>query len=101
MLRWTAEANGMMTLRTFSSGLATIPAATGWLMADLGEALGKQALFIKQSPQKLKALREHALAANGSGRYCRKCRTPVRSSARAGYGGLVGDQQVNKGSTLK
>ena len=30
-------------------------------MADLGEARGKQELFTRQSPQKLKALREHAL----------------------------------------
>ena len=30
-------------------------------MADLGEARGKQELFTKQSPQKLKVLREHAL----------------------------------------
>ncbi|MGH7767563.1 MAG: Fic family protein [Candidatus Binatia bacterium] len=30
-------------------------------MADLGEARGKQELFTKQSPQRLKVLREHAL----------------------------------------
>jgi Fic family protein len=30
-------------------------------LADLGQALGKQELFTRQSPQKLKALREHAL----------------------------------------
>jgi hypothetical protein len=30
-------------------------------LADLGEARGKQELFTKQSPQRLKALREHAL----------------------------------------
>lgn len=32
-----------------------------WYLADLGEARGKQELFTKQSPQKLKVLREHAL----------------------------------------
>src|SRR6266581_8195510 len=38
-----------------------IPTTTGWYLADLGQALGKQELFTKQSPQKLKVLREHAL----------------------------------------
>jgi len=41
--------------------MATIPAATGWYLADLGEARGKQEPFTHQSPQKLKVLREHAL----------------------------------------
>src|SRR5260370_762983 len=50
-----------MTLRQFSAKPETIPAATGWYLADLGVALGKQELFTKQSPQKLKVLREHAL----------------------------------------
>jgi Fic family protein len=39
----------------------TVPTATAWYLSDLGEARGKQALFTKQSPQRLKALREHAL----------------------------------------
>jgi hypothetical protein len=30
-----------MTLRQFSAKPETIPAATGWYLADLGEALGK------------------------------------------------------------
>jgi Fic family protein len=51
----------MMTLRKMTQGLDSIPAATGWYLADLGEARGKQELFVKQSPQKLKVLREHAL----------------------------------------
>jgi Fic family protein len=50
-----------MTLRKFSLTLEDIPAATSWFLADLGEAKGKQDLFTKQSPQKLKVLREHAL----------------------------------------
>ena len=32
-----------------------------WYLADLGEARGKQELFTRQSPQKLKLLRENAL----------------------------------------
>ena len=51
----------MMTLRQFTHGLDVIPAVTSWYLADLGEARGKQELFTKQSPQRLKALREHAL----------------------------------------
>ncbi|MBI3940336.1 MAG: Fic family protein [Acidobacteria bacterium] len=50
----------MMTLRQFSAGLKSVPAATTWYLADLGEARGKEELFSKQSPQKLKVLREHA-----------------------------------------
>ena len=34
---------------------------TAWYLADLGEARGKQELFTRQSLQKLKLLREHAL----------------------------------------
>ena len=51
----------MMTLRKIVAGLESIPPSTSWSLADLGEALGKQALFTRQSPQRLKVLREHAL----------------------------------------
>ena len=51
----------MKTLEQFASKPETIPASTSWYLADLGEARGKQELYTKQSPQKLKVLREHAL----------------------------------------
>lgn len=51
----------MKTLQQFSEGLETLPATISWYLADLSEAKGKQELFTKQSPQKLKSLREHAL----------------------------------------
>ena len=51
----------MKTLQQFASKPETIPASTSWYLADLGEARGKQELFTKQSPQRLKVLREHAL----------------------------------------
>ena len=51
----------MTTLRQFSKKPEAIPAITSWFLADLGEARGKQELFTRQSPQKLKVLREHAL----------------------------------------
>ena len=51
----------MMTLRQFKSKPETIPAAASWYLADLGEARGKQELFTRQSPQRLKVLRENAM----------------------------------------
>src|SRR5437764_1822991 len=51
----------MMTLRQFLEQAPAIPAATSWYLADVTQALGKQELFTKQAPQKLRALREHAL----------------------------------------
>ena len=51
----------MMTLRQLSHKPESIPASTSWYLADLGEARGKQELFTKQAPQKLKVLRENAM----------------------------------------
>jgi Fic family protein len=51
----------MMTLKQFSSGLDAVPVATSWYLADIGEAKGKQELYTRQSPQRLKSLKEHAL----------------------------------------
>jgi Fic family protein len=51
----------MMTLRQLAAEPPAIPARTGWYLADLGESKGKYELYTRQSPQKLKALREHAL----------------------------------------
>jgi Fic family protein len=51
----------MMTLRQLAAEPLTIPTRAGWYLADLGEAKGKYELFTRQSPQKLKVLREHAL----------------------------------------
>jgi Fic family protein len=51
----------MSTLHLFRSPPPAVPTATAWYLSDLGEAKGKQDLFTRQAPQKLKALREHAL----------------------------------------
>lgn len=51
----------MMTLRQLSAEPPTLPMRTTWYLTDLAEARGKQELFTRQSPQKLKVLREHAL----------------------------------------
>jgi hypothetical protein len=51
----------MMTFRQLSAEPTTLPTRTTWYLTDLAEARGKQELFTRQSPQKLKVLREHAL----------------------------------------
>lgn len=51
----------MMTLRQFRKGIHSIPLSTTWYLTDLGVALGSQELYTRQSPQRLKTLREHAL----------------------------------------
>ncbi|MGA2854325.1 MAG: Fic family protein [Verrucomicrobiota bacterium] len=51
----------MMTLRQLAAEPPTLPTRTAWYLTDLAEARGKQELFTRQSPQKLKVLREHAL----------------------------------------
>lgn len=51
----------MTTLRVFQSPEFSIHPAAAWYLADLGEFRGKQELYTRQSPQRLKVLREHAL----------------------------------------
>ena len=51
----------MKALQLFSAKPETIPASTAWYIADLAEARGRQKLFTRQLPQRLRALREHAL----------------------------------------
>jgi Fic family protein len=49
------------TLMLFAGGALPVHPSAAWYLADLGEYRGKQELFTRQSPQRLKALREHAL----------------------------------------
>ncbi|MDX2033093.1 MAG: Fic family protein [Blastocatellia bacterium] len=51
----------MNTFRQFNQGPVSLPSTTGWHLADLGEARGRQDLYTRQSPQRLQSLREHAL----------------------------------------
>ncbi len=51
----------MMTLRQLAAEPPALPTRTTWYLTDLAEARGKQELLTRQSPQKLKVLREHAL----------------------------------------
>jgi len=57
----------MMTLSQLAAEPPTLPTRTAWYLTDLGEARGKQELFTRQSPQKLKVLREHVLICLGRG----------------------------------
>jgi len=50
-----------MTLRLFAAKPPDVSMSTAWYLADLAEAKGRQDLFTRQSPQRLKALREHAM----------------------------------------
>jgi Fic family protein len=51
----------MNTIEFFLNELKSIPIAAAWNLSRLSEAKGKQELFSRQSPQKLKTLKEHAL----------------------------------------
>src|SRR2546422_2492580 len=51
----------MITTLQLLAEKPSIPTTTVWYLTDLSEACGKQELFNKQSPQRLKVLREHAL----------------------------------------
>lgn len=51
----------MKTLEQLQGSGISIPMQINWQIGDLMEYRGKQELFTRQVPQKLKALREHAL----------------------------------------
>ena len=52
----------MKTLELIGSGRLEIPMPVTWYLSDIGRAQGLQELFTRQSPQKLRVLREHAIA---------------------------------------
>lgn len=51
----------MKTLQQLQAAGISVPMQINWQIGDLMEYRGKQELFTRQVPQKLKALREHAL----------------------------------------
>jgi Fic family protein len=51
----------MKTLERFLEQPPQIPTVTVWELTELAEFLGKQELYTRQSPQRLNALREHAM----------------------------------------
>ncbi len=70
----------MSTLSLFNSGGDTVPGGVAWHLADLGEHRGRQELYTRQSPQRLKVLREHAVieSAVSSNRIEGVCLDPKR-----------------------
>lgn len=52
----------MKTLEQIHDHRLKIPMSVSWYLSDIGKAQGLQELFTRQSPQKLKVLREHAVA---------------------------------------
>jgi Fic family protein len=51
----------MNTLKRLGTGIPHVPATAVWYLTDLAESRGRQDLFTRQAPQRLKVLREHAL----------------------------------------
>ena len=51
----------MNTLAKLNKGLSEIPTLTAWYIGDISQALGKQDLYTKQTPERLKKLRESAI----------------------------------------
>ena len=52
----------MKTLQLIQQHTLNIPMTASWYLSDIGRAQGLQDLFTRQSPQRLKVLREHAIA---------------------------------------
>ncbi|MFA5688088.1 MAG: Fic family protein [Kiritimatiellales bacterium] len=52
----------MKTLELLQNRSLQIPLNISWYLSDLGQSQGLQELYIRQSPQRLKTLREHAIA---------------------------------------
>jgi Fic family protein len=50
------------TLQLIQERRLQIPMTASWYLSDIGHAQGLQELFTRQSPQRLKVLREHAIA---------------------------------------
>ncbi len=48
-------------MKQFITSLKMVPVTTSWYLTEISEAKGRQDLYAKQSPQRLKALKEHAL----------------------------------------
>lgn len=51
----------MKTLERFAGQSPEVPTVTAWSLTELAEMKGHQDLFTRQSPEKLKVLREHAI----------------------------------------
>ena len=52
----------MKTLQLIQNSALPLPMRIAWYLSDIGRAQGVQDLFTRQSPQRLRVLREHAMA---------------------------------------
>jgi fido (protein-threonine AMPylation protein) len=52
----------MKTLEMIRDGRLQVPMSVSWYLSEIGRAQGVQDLFTRQSPQRLRVLREHAIA---------------------------------------
>ena len=52
----------MKTLEQIRDRRLQLPMSVSWYLSDIGRAQGLQDLYTRQSPQRLKVLREHAIA---------------------------------------
>ncbi len=52
----------MKTLEQIQNRRLQIPMSVSWYLSDIGRAQGLQELYTRQSPQRLRVLREHAIA---------------------------------------
>ncbi len=51
----------MKTLKVLSEGIESMPTVAAWYLSDVSEARGRQDLYVMQAPQRLNALKEHAI----------------------------------------
>jgi len=51
----------MISAWRHKDGIKGVSSETAWLVAEISEARGRQELYTRQSPQKLRVLREHTL----------------------------------------
>lgn len=56
-----AETFNMITLQRFADGSQSVPSIASVYLADVMEARGRQELYIRQAPQRLETLRQHAI----------------------------------------
>jgi len=75
----------MNTIQKLIAEKKGLPESTVWYLNDLAEAKGRQQMYTAQSPQRLKALREHALIESA-----------VSSNRIEGVQGVRGSHRFNK-----
>jgi len=81
------------TLYQLVTKLPDIPMVTAWYLSDLAEAKGRQQLYTRQSPQRLKVLREHAMIESAAASNRIEGVLELHRISR-GYGGDAGEYKT-------